>query len=217
MQGVVHEKMKFEVPYTLIDDGDGVDGVHFDYTKLLIFLFKMFKLYGIAVTEGRVKISVTVDGADLSRNTQHVTAGIKILDPRAINPLTGIPLGFEGVQSQEFCFPVKILLAKDTKCLYKTHFTDFFEWAAKLNTVGVGPFKKCSVSSPQDISSFWKVLGRGGACKTSENFCHCCQQKSSNLITPNLLQYADCVRRGNNDCHHQPVCDKVYVNVFKRI
>ena len=105
------------------------------------FLFKMFKLYIIAVTEWKVKISVTVDYADLSRNTQHVTAEIKILDPRAINPLTGIPLGFEGVQSQEFCFPVKILLAKDTKCLYKTHFTDFFEWAAKLNTVGVGPFK----------------------------------------------------------------------------
>ena len=101
----------------------------------------MFKLHRIAVTEGKVKISVTVDGADLSQNTQHVTAVIKILDPRTTNPLTGIPLGFEGVQGREFCFPVKILLAKDTKCLYKTHFTDFFEWVAKLNTVGVGPFK----------------------------------------------------------------------------
>ena len=70
--------MDFEIPYLLIENCDGVDGVQFDYTKLLIFLFKMFNLYKISVTEGNVKLSVMVDGADLSRNIQHVTAGIKI-------------------------------------------------------------------------------------------------------------------------------------------
>ena len=36
--------MKFEVPYTFIDDSDGVDGVQFNYEKRT-FLFKIFKLY----------------------------------------------------------------------------------------------------------------------------------------------------------------------------
>ena len=100
--------MEFKVPYLLIENCDGVEGVRFDYTKLLICLFKMFKLYKIAVTEGNVKLSVTGDGTDVSRHMQqYATSGIKMLVPRAINPLTGITLGFEGVQSCKFYFPVK--------------------------------------------------------------------------------------------------------------
>ena len=72
-----------------------------------------------------MKLAITLDGADLSWNVQHVTCGIKIVDPHAVNPLTGIPIGLEGVQSREFCFPCKILLTKDTKALYQTHVSDF--------------------------------------------------------------------------------------------
>ena len=62
----------------------------------------------------------------------------QIVDPRAINPMTGIPIGLEGVQSRDFCFPVKILLTKDSKALYKSHFSDFFLWTKKLNVEGEG-------------------------------------------------------------------------------
>jgi hypothetical protein len=70
----------------------------------------------------------TNDGDDLSRNISHVTAGIKINDCQAIEPIIGIPIGFQDatkLQSRELCYPSKILIAKDTKVLYKDYFTDF--------------------------------------------------------------------------------------------
>ena len=118
--------MKLLCHYTLIEDCDGVDGIEFDYSKLIKFLLKLFKLEQIARREGNVSISITLDGADLSQNIQHVTCGVKSCDPRAVNPITGIPIGLEGIQSCEFCFAFKMLLAKDTKALYQSHFKSFF-------------------------------------------------------------------------------------------
>ena len=97
-------------------------------------MLKNFKLDKTAIEEGNVKIAITHDGADLSRNVQHITCGIEILDPRAINPITGIPIGLEGKQSWDLCFPCNILLTRDLKTLYKTHFKDFFAWAKKMTT-----------------------------------------------------------------------------------
>ena len=65
-------------PYEMIDE-DGIDGVKFDGPMILDCLLKMFKLNSIAREEGNVKISSTIDGADLSRNVQHVTCGVKLL------------------------------------------------------------------------------------------------------------------------------------------
>ena len=107
----------------------------------------MFKLDGIAREEGNVKIASTIDGADLSQNLQRVTCGVKIVDPQAINPITGILIGLEGVQSRDFCFPVKILLTKDTKALYQSHFSDFFAWTKKLNQEGEGCAQRIPMAS----------------------------------------------------------------------
>ena len=118
--------MKLLCPYKFIEDCDGVDGIEFDYSKLLNFLLNLFKLEQIARREGNVSISITLDGADLSQNIQHVMCGVKNCDPHAVNPITGIPIGLEGIQSREFCFAFKMLLAKDTKALYQSHFKSFF-------------------------------------------------------------------------------------------
>ena len=215
VQKVVHERMQKVCPYKLIKEG-GIDGVVFDYTKYLIYLLNFFKLDKIAIEEGNVKLAITLDGADLSRNVQHVTCGVKILDPRAINPITGIPIGLEGVQSRDLCFPCKILLTRDSKTLYRTHFKDFFAWAQKLTTnESVSNYKPFIVASPQDISSFWKCIGRGGACKRDEDFCHCCAMKSSNLIIPNVISCSHCVRFNNELCYHQPVCDEKFMAEVK--
>ena len=210
----MHDEMDKLCPYVSINE-DGIDGVQFHYSKLLDFLLKIFHLDRIAREEGNVKIAITLDGADLSRNIQHVTCGIKIVDPRAVNPMTGIPIGLEGVQSRDLCFPCKILLTKDTKALYQSHFADFFTWTRKLDKEGEGEYKKFLVASPQDISSFWKCIGRGGACKRDENFCHCCAVKSDNVITPNLLKCQHCVRFGNLNCFHHDVGDEDYMSSVK--
>ena len=216
LQEKIHKKMKILCPYKLIENRDGIDGIEFEYSKLLKFLLKLFKLEQIARREGNVSISITLDGADLSRNIQHVTCGVKFCDPRAVNPLTGIPIGLEGVQSREFCFAFKILLAKDTKALYQSHFTSFFKWAQDLHEKGMdGGYKRFKVGSPQDISSFWKSIGRGGACKRDESFCHCCPLKSRDVIAPNITKCVDCVRRNNLECFHHPVGDKEYLAEIK--
>ena len=127
IQKIVHDEMEKLCPYVMITE-DGIDGVKFDYSKLLDFILKTFLLDQIAREEGNVKLIVTLDGADLSRNVQHATCGIKIVDPHTVNTLTVVPIGLEGVQSRDFCFPCKILLTKDTKALYQTHFSDFVKW-----------------------------------------------------------------------------------------
>ena len=215
IQEIVHEHMSKMCPYKLITE-DGIDGVAFEPTMMLDALLKLFKLYGIARTEGNVKLSSTLDGADLSRNIQHVTCRMKIVDPRAVNPCTGIPLGLEGVQSRDFCFPIQILLTKDSKTLHQTHFTDFFDWTRELSTKGVLDYKPFDISSPQDVSSFWKCVGRGGACKQTEYFCHCCDIKSSNFIIPNLVKCSHCIRTNNqHQCYHHDVCDSSFMESVK--
>jgi hypothetical protein len=102
---------------------DRIDGIQFDYRKLLAYLLCLYKLDDVAWDPNQppVQFSIILDGADLSRNITHVTAGIKINDPLGIDPVSGIPIGIEDlakVQSCELCYPAKILIAKDTKTLY---------------------------------------------------------------------------------------------------
>ena len=60
--------------------------------------------------EGDVIIAIMLNGADLSKNIQHFTSEIKIVDPRAVNTLTCNMIGIEFVKSREFCFPFKFNL-----------------------------------------------------------------------------------------------------------
>jgi hypothetical protein len=55
-------------------------------------------------SHGGVCFAITLDGAELSRNVGHVTAGVKMIDPRAIDPRTKLPIGVLGgakIQSRE--------------------------------------------------------------------------------------------------------------------
>jgi hypothetical protein len=74
---------------------------------------------------------------------------------------------------------VKILIAKDTKVLYKDYFTDLFECFKEVKDIRFGEYQMpFIVSSPQDSSSIWKVYQKGGACKNKIKFCHSCACQS---------------------------------------
>jgi hypothetical protein len=120
--------------------------------------------------------------------------------------MTGAPLFVasdgstnQSVQSREFCFPIKILLAPDSKDLYKNEFAEFFKYFEDLGMNGLpasehGPaLKPFKIVSPQDMSSFWKSLGSGGTAKCKTLFCHCCMCKSANMT---------CYRENENRCQH---------------
>jgi hypothetical protein len=190
-----------------------VDGVQFEYEPLLAYLLKLYKLDDVArdPNELPVEFSITLDGADLSRNISHVTAGIKINDPRAIDPKSGIPIGQDHsmpVQSRELCYPFKILIAKDTKELYNTCFADFFAFFQQVEVAGFGEFTKpFNVSAPQDMSSFWKSLKKGGGCKTKTMFCHCCSCPKEQVHLERPTRCQRCVEKNSVKCFHWAVGD----------
>jgi hypothetical protein len=196
------------VPTIASENDNGIDGVQFDYGKLLAYILRLYGLHDVARDPNQppVEFSITLDGADLSRNISHVTAGIKMNDRRAIDPLSGIPIGFQDsmkLQSRELCYPVKILIAKDTKLLYKDYFTDFFEFFKGVEEHGFGEYQRpFVVSSPQDLSSFWKVYKKGGACKQKIEFCHICSCKSKQCYLPRQDLCERCIRNGRQECYH---------------
>jgi hypothetical protein len=118
-----------------------------------------------------VEVSITPDGAELCDGLCHLTAGIKVTDPRAVDPRDGKRLSCFGdgmgcifsTKSCHCCFAVKSLLGKDSKEAYQ-EFSDFFFFLERIMREGLPalPLGPCilhiNVLSPQDLSSIWKCL-----------------------------------------------------------
>jgi hypothetical protein len=209
----VHAAAQGVIPFQEIPTMD-LDGFAFDYSKILIFLLEMFQLDDIVrdPTQAPVQLACTLDGADISKFVSHVTAGIKILDPRAIDPISHLPIGLQGskkVQSRDLCFPFKMILTRDTKTLYQEQFKDFFDFFSRLNQEGIPELgsNPIMVSSPQDMSSMWKALGRGGGCKVKTYFCYCCAMTSKESATPRKISCQSCMDRGRKKCYHTDTGD----------
>jgi hypothetical protein len=96
----VHKVAAKEIPFQEIPTPD-LDGVAFkvgdadDYSKLLMFILEMFKLDGVARDNNQppIQLAGTLDGMEMSREVGVVIAGIKILDPRAMDPVSHLPIG----------------------------------------------------------------------------------------------------------------------------
>lgn len=207
----VEEVAQKEIPFYKIPGR--VDGVAFDYPKLFDFVLKLFKLDDLACNEGGVNISMTLDAADLSRNITQITAGIKVTDPRATDPETGVKVGMKKgsatVQSREMCIPFKIVISKDGKDAYTTQFQDFFQFFEVLEkNADVYGYKTFNIASPQDGSSVWKTMKRGGACKVHTHFCAYCACTSAQVVDRRPKPCKRCVDNGVTICYHWPVGDE---------
>ena len=124
------------------------DMIVFDYKKLLVHILKMHKIYD-DIYQRQIEIAITIDGADISKKLSHVTAGIKVIDKYAINPVTGDyilkyaedSLGNKylesGYQSRENCFLFLIMIAKESSAIYsKQCIKDFFNFLKILKKMG---------------------------------------------------------------------------------
>lgn len=135
-----------------------------------------------AVTGSAAKPAVlahTMDGAQLTNVLGHVTASVKIVDPRAKDPLTGVPLVAQGLfQSRNLCFPSQITFGGDCKDLCTCCFGNFLECFNAGLTVpggfGLPELSNFLLTSPQDLSSLWKTVGLGGGSFSACHFCHVC-------------------------------------------
>jgi hypothetical protein len=75
-----------------------------------------------------VSISESLDASQLTKNLSVITAGFKMIGMDAVDPIPGKPLCtdgvFENVQSRNQVFPLKMILATETKESYDV-FKDF--------------------------------------------------------------------------------------------
>jgi hypothetical protein len=201
------EHAKGVIPFEVVDVDGISNGFKFAYKPLLLYILKLFKLEDVArdINQPPVQISITLDGADLSHNVTHLTAGVKINEPCSINPVSWLPIGVHDsrkVQSRELCFPLKSLLAMDSKELYDNHFGNFFDYFKNVPANGLdGRALRINMSSPQDQSPFWKALKRGGACKVAKNFCHCCACTYEEVITSKQVRCSRCLEKGSENYH----------------
>jgi hypothetical protein len=154
--------------------------------KIFNFIQTILKGFGLDVNartgslSSPVLICWTLGYAQLTRELGHLTGGIKIVDPRAVDPQTGIPLLISGkFQSRELSFPCRLAFTKDSKETYKECFGSFFEvMNGKQLVIPVTDtepeLSNFDVSSCQDLSSGWKTTLLGGGCKSTEYFCPQC-------------------------------------------
>jgi hypothetical protein len=94
-----------------------------------------------------VKISISVDAANLLHDRTHVSTGIGITDSHGKHPLTNQPLlvvneddgkdKLVKVQASKMCCIMIIANAWDSKELYEDVFKDFCRWGERLRLEGL--------------------------------------------------------------------------------
>ena len=154
--------------------GENTDAIVFDYEKLL---WNILCVHGLRdeISKRNVEVAISIDGANLSKRLSHMTAGIKLIDKYAKDPLTGnylVNYSIDefggttlegGFQSRENCFPFLILIAKDSSTIYKNeHIVRFFNFFQQVKSSGIRGSIPLNISSPQDMSSIQKAVGKGG-------------------------------------------------------
>jgi hypothetical protein len=80
----LHQLGQDLIPFEKVDCWLG-EMHQFHFEKMVRFLLKVFSLREISLSEP-VELCITLDGAELTKDFCHLTFGIKVTDPRAINP-----------------------------------------------------------------------------------------------------------------------------------
>lgn len=150
-------------------------------------------------------MAATLDGAQLTNVLGHVTAGVKVIDPRATDPVTGTPLCVNGkFQTRDLCFPCQMTWGQDCKALHNDCFGVFFEcFHGRVAVPGINGLPELSnfeMLSTQDMSSIWKTAGLGGGSSSKEQFCHCCVCSKHDKATH---------KNGDSRC---PQCTRLSIN-----
>lgn len=190
-------------PYEIFQVPDG-EAVKFDYAKLIKLIFRSFGLEGEAL-ERSVAISLSIDGATLTKFLGHVMAGFKIKDRKAICPITGKPLfvvqtGWNKLQSRQTCFPLHLHMGRENKLKYNEFASMFMfleQHSVPTSPTGIFGWRPFSLSINADLSGIWKALGRGGGARTNLRPCHCCAVQRDEQHKPNTNWCNKCTVRQN--------------------
>ncbi len=141
------------------------NAIKFDLRAAVKFLLQKYGLWDLVAEKENVLVAATVDGGELAWKLTQVSAGIKICDPRAIDPLTGRLLfgesGHDNLQSQSHCYPLHVQIAKDNSEFYNRQLSGFFEVLNNMEDEYVGGL---TFSQGADMCSLQKTVCRGKRC-----------------------------------------------------
>ncbi|KAI2505590.1 hypothetical protein MHU86_8832 [Fragilaria crotonensis] len=199
-----------------IEDNVVGEGFEFDAIKVTETLFRAYGLMDEAKRRP-VELGLASDGAQLTNTISHVAAGLKFNDVAMRDPITKQPMLLHSpdslVQSRNLCFPLRIVIAKDSKktlegfrSLYKS-----FNAGEVAEALECRPFK---MSFPGDMKLQWSALDEGGAAKVKEKFCYICPCRSSTIHIPqDKTKCPLCINKtvlghgeedGEDECYHYP-------------
>jgi len=186
------------------------NSVKFNLQCAVPWLLKKIGLWNYVREQELVTAAATVDGGELAWQLTQVSAGLKICDSRAVNPLTGLCLfgesGYDRVQSRYMCFPLHVHIAKDNKEFYATHLREFFMELNQLEDQYTGGLQ---FTHGADMCLLIKSVKRGGAMKNKRFACYCCNIHKDDLAKPNQVRCQDCESQGfDAPCYHQEMSDE---------
>ena len=83
--------------------------------------------------------------------------------------------------------------------MYDTHIKSLYSWFEKAtksdesgNCKNIPDIKPLNITSTNDMSATWKMLGKGGTAKVKEFFCHCCDCTSAEIAHNNQAMCEFC-------------------------
>jgi len=200
------------LPYEMTENS-----VQFDLNRAIPWLLQQYGLWRYVEGGDLVTVAATVDGGELAWQLTQISAGIKICDERAVNPLTGRhqfgESGYDNIQSRHVCFPLYVHIAKDNKDFYSQHLSSFFRTLNEMEDCNPHGLQ---FSHGADMCSLQKTIKKGGAMKNKNFACYCCNIRKDELAKPNNPKCQDCTaRRSPHPCYHHPVSDEELMDRLK--
>ena len=212
-----HGEQQLGLTFTTSNEGGGTFYC-FDFDNLLRLILQRTGL-ALHAREGStcmpVQVAFTIDGAALTNHLGHVTCGLKIVDPRAMDPRTGVSMAMSGIyQSRKWCFPIAMYLGSETKESIKNVFGPIFKRFAKGKllmpaTESSPPLTNFEVSVPADQSAGWKLIQSG-----STKQCPYCNHDKCNWGKGKCGDdRCDlCKKLSCQKCWCLPVCDQAHLD-----
>jgi len=224
--GKVDSLAKCIVPYEhghLNDANGGGEYIQWDARHMMAAMIKAYQLHEVA-KERPVEVHVAIDGAQLSKNWNHLTAGAKQGDNTALCPrkkhLIYGNADTTTIQSRDHCFPYIMAMCRETKksIEWMRPQLEHLEAMGKEGVKWWGDYKHLQIVHNSDLSLMWKYRERGGAAKVKKYFCHCCTLKSDDIVKANeqkCLKWCD--PDLNCPCYHQTFANNTNLQEYRQL
>ena len=214
------------IPFVSFETDTG-KGIRFDYEKLFNVLLLAYSLKERA-KNWSIALSLASDGAKVTNNILQVVAGVKVNDIDARCPLTK---NLVSPQTRNICWPMLFVMGQENTKMYDTHIKPLYAWweeASEANKFGFSKklpkIKPVKISSTNDMSATWKMIGKGGTAKVKEFFCHCCDCTLNEISHDNPTKCEFCtdfieqnpVWLDNWKCYHQQIITSKYKDEIKQ-